>query len=631
MKNRFIRTRTLGAVVPAFSLLSLAVLSCDQVHALELNPVVVSAARMDQPLSEVLPSVSVITRQDIDQSQAPSLADLLQGEAGLEFGRNGGPGTATSFFLRGQESKNVVLMVDGVRAQTDGIGALQITDLPLHQIERVEILRGNASALYGESAIGGVIQVFTRQGRGEPKAYGSVSVGSYNTRGINAGYGGSVSGYSFDINAGKTQSDGFSAMNPAQKIGANPDRNGYETQSLAARVEKKVDADLSLGLRLSSRSSAVSYDDTSGVTDTHLFKPKNDLMGATIRKAFNANWVSTLDASRSELSYEDSKNGIAYAAGDHSYKNGHFKGTQDALRWFNAYQVAPGSAASFGVEHSDEKFSAIGDYAYDMSRKTTGLFAGLTQKLDRLTAQINVRRDDVKVEHADSWSANSNQTSKTTGLLGLGYQLSPDWRVTATTSSGFRAPTASDVASNPLLKPETHQSNEVGAVYAVGDMLARLVYFSTSTHDAVAYDQNFNVLNIGETRNKGLEATLRGQWMGNSIKLNAVSQEPWSVSYNEPLARRARQYASIDVSRQVMTYDLGMKIYAAGQRKDSHYSPGVELAGYSTVAFYVGRKIDDNWTARVRLENAFDKSYQLAYGYNTPGRGLYATLQYSPK
>jgi len=170
------------AFAPALSVLSLAVAVSVQAQGIEVNPVVVSASRIEQPLSQVLSSVSVITRADIDKSQAATLADLLQGEAGFEFGRNGGPGTTTSFFLRGQDSINTVVLIDGVRAQVDQIGAIQMTDFPLHQIERVEILKGNVSALYGNGAIGGVINVITRENKGSPKAYGSASLGSYSTQ-----------------------------------------------------------------------------------------------------------------------------------------------------------------------------------------------------------------------------------------------------------------------------------------------------------------------------------------------------------------------------------------------------------------------------------------------------------------
>ena len=199
--------------MPALSALSLAIAASVQAQVIEINPVVVSASRIEQPLSEVLSSVSVITRQDIEKSQAASLADLLQGEAGFEFGRNGGPGTTTSFFLRGQESKNLVVLIDGVRSQTDGNGSLTNIDVPLSQIERVEILRGNAGALYGEAAIGGVINVITRAGKGSPKAYSSVTFGSRNTAELNAGYGGQINDTRFDFNVGSSKTEGFSAMN----------------------------------------------------------------------------------------------------------------------------------------------------------------------------------------------------------------------------------------------------------------------------------------------------------------------------------------------------------------------------------------------------------------------------------
>ena len=627
MKNRSIRARHL---VSAASVLSVAMASsCLSVSAAELDPVIVSASRIEQPLSQVLPSVSVITREDMDRAQVTTLADLLQGEAGFEFGRNGGVGTVTSFFLRGEDSANVVLMIDGVRAQTDGIGALQVTDIPLGMVERVEILRGNASALYGESAIGGVIQITTRKFKGKPQAYGTVMAGSYGTLETQVGYGGSAGEYSYDINAGASRSDGFSAMNTAQKTTANPDRDGFSRRYFSARLERKLDADLSMGLRVNSRRSNVDTDDTGGVANTHLFKQTNDMLGLFARKAMSSAWTMTLDLSVAELSYDDLKNGVPYRAGDGSWKNGHMSGQQSVVRWSNEYQLDAKRSLSFGLEHADEKFKAEGDYAYESKRNTKAGFVGFTQKFEQWTLQLNARHDALEVEHVSSNARNT--THATTGLLGLGYQLNNSWRLTSTVSSGFRAPTASDVSSNVQLNPETHQGQEVGVVYADGQTSARVVLFSTTSHDAIGSDANSNTVNIGDTRNQGVEASLRTRLMGYTVKLSAVSQNPWSVTDNERLARRAREYAYVDISRSVASYDVGVKIVAFGERKDSHYNPGVMLGGYALWSLYASRKIDDNWTVRVRLDNAFDKQYQLAHGYNTPGRGLFATLQYSPK
>ena len=624
MKNRLIRPR---GFVPALSVLAWSWL-VSQAHSLELNPVVISATRTEQALSEVLSSVSVITRQEIEKSQAPSLADLLQGETGFEFGRNGGPGSTTSFFLRGQNSINVVLLIDGVRSQVDGIGALQVTDMPLAQIERIEILRGNASALYGDAAVGGVISIWTRQGKGEPAAYGSVTLGSRNTYGIHAGVGGTVNDLSFNVQGGRSGSDGFSAMIPSMNARVNPDNDGYIKEYVSAKLDKKIDADFNMGLRLQSTRAKADYDSGSSFagdkpSDINLLKSHNDQASLYARKAITDHWVSALDFSHSSLGYENTKNSILL-------NDGTLKGTQDALRWFNTVQARTQSSISFGIDKSIDQYSASGNYGYGMRREGMGYFAGLTEKMDRWTFQVNARRDQIQLSRTDDYGTVSSVQNINSGLLGLGYSLTPAWRLTATVSSGFRAPTAYEVSTNTQVKSENYASKEVGASYATGDALARLVYFQTDTRDAIDYDKNYRAVNIGQTENTGLEATLRSQWMGNNIKASMVNQDPRNVTLGMPQARRAKTYGSLDISRPLAGYDIGAKLYASGERKDSPYSSTM-LGGYSVLSFYASQKIDERWSARVRLENVFDKQYQLASGYNTPGRGLFATLRYSPK
>eukprot|EP01034_Spumella_vulgaris_P022233 gene22233-28348_t len=177
-----------GQQVPAISVLSLTMTSWAQAQTIEINPVVISATRVEQKLSNVIPSATVITRAEIERAQAPTLVDLLQGQPGIEIGRNGGPGTYSSIFMRGQNSNNVAVYIDGVRVQTDSIGALRLVDMPPNQIEKVEILRGNMGAVYGDSAVGGVINIFTRAGAGSFGPTASVSYGSRNTSDVGLGY-----------------------------------------------------------------------------------------------------------------------------------------------------------------------------------------------------------------------------------------------------------------------------------------------------------------------------------------------------------------------------------------------------------------------------------------------------------
>ncbi len=627
MKNRIFRAR---AAVPAFSILSLALVSSLHAQSVEVNPVVISASRLPQTLSDLLPSVSVISRQDIEKSQASSLADLLQGEAGFEFGRNGGPGTTTSFFLRGQSSINTVVMIDGVRAQTDKIGAIQITDFPLHQIERIEILKGNASALYGNAAIGGVINVVTRQNKGTPKIYGSITAGARGTAGIFAGYGGSSDDVIFDLSLGRDQSNGFSAMNPIQKKYANADKDGHQNEYASLKLEKKISSDTQIGTRLNYSTLNVDYDSGNSWdlnSDFHKFKKTNQSVSAFVRQVITSSWLSNLSLTRAEYKYQDTLNGTPWPI--RGYTNSKLQGVLNGLFWSNTYQINPDTKAVFGVDLIDEKFEGSGSLAaYSLSRNGRGYFAGVTHQIDQWTFEGNLRHDNYrmreenKVAHADYDS--------TTGLFGLGYKLSPHWKLTGTLSTGFSPPTADAVSSNPNIKPEHHRSHEVGLTYQVQDMLLRTVYFQSKARDAVIYNNNYAYVN-GNIDNSGIELTARAKAGDFSIKASLTVQEPRDASQNLAQARRAKNYGSLDVSRMLSGTEFGSKLYASGARPDSNFNPGVVLPGYTTLNFYASRKIDENWTARVRLENAFDKQYQLAYGYNTPGRGLFATLQYSPK
>jgi vitamin B12 transporter len=634
MKNRLIRSRGCAFALPVISMVF-----ATSVQAIEVNPVVVSASRIEQPLSDVLPAVSVITRDEIEKSQSMTLADLLQGEAGFEFARNGGPGTLTSFFLRGQNSANLVLMIDGVRVQTDSLGSLTQTNMPLTQIDRIEILRGNAGALYGDAAIGGVINIFTRKGKGTMAPYGSVSYGAYNTRDLSVGYGGEVDGTGLDLSAGSSKSDGFSSMNKLQNTSTDPSSNGYSKSNVALRFERKVSESLRLGFRVASATSDTSYDKND--TNAYNFKSTNDTVNAFVRQQVNESWSSTLDLTHAVLKYQDMKNGNPYPLT--GYTSSFLNGKQDGLRWGNVYEITKGHKASFGVDVLKDEYDKSGVYGNKTNRGTKGYYGGLTSHLELWTLQANVRRDSLDLDNTAN-STNAFSRSKieaTSTLLGAGYQLNSLWKLTGTTSTGFRAPTAYDISTNSPVKQEEFKSQEAGVVYANASTYGRLVYYKTTTTNAIDYvygpapNYATSAVNIGETRNSGFESTFRANWNGYSIKATVVSQDPWNVTKNTALSRRARQYGSLDVSRSVGALEVGTRIYTSGTRNDVNYAPypsqAVILDGYTLWSLYASRKIDDNWTARVRLENVFDKQYQLAYGYNTPGRGVFATLQYSPK
>lgn len=582
----------------------------------ELNPVIVSASRNNQMLSEVLPSASVITRADIDKSQATNLADLLQGEAGFEYGRNGGAGSTTSFFLRGQESKNTIVIVDGIRLKDEITGTSQVENISLAQIERIEILRGNASALYGQGAVGGVIQIFTKSGKGTPKPYAYMTYGSRNSSEVAVGYGGQLEDYKFNFGVSQQTTEGISAINPAKSgmSSANHDDDGYRSHSMNGSIAKMLGGGSEIGLRVHAVYAKLDYDDSyDSSRDTHLQTSANYLTGLYLRHQVNSRWVSQLDVNASQVEIKAHKNGGIVTNNDTR---------QNQIRWSNTYQYSDSQIVNFGAENT--RANSVTTYNGDASRDARALFAGYQGKYGALDTQINMRYDNL-----------SSGQEAGTGLMGLGYTFTPGFKVISNASTGFNVPTLYQQTDTPALKPEKYKSKELGFVSSSSNHLTRLVYFVTSTSNAISYTGSNTCAsncyeNIGRVENQGVELTSKASVFGYVIKVMAVSQDPWDVSSGVQLQRRAKEYGSIDISKPIRDYDLGVKLYAASERKDTTVI-NTTLPGYSIWSFYASKKIDQNWIARIRLENAFDRDYQLAYGYNTPSRGLFATLQYQPK
>lgn len=629
MKNRSKQTRL--AVLPLLAAVPFLAALPARAQSPSLPETVVTASRVEQPLAEVLPSVTLITRADIERSQAASLADLLQGEAGFEFGRNGGPGAVTSFFLRGAASTNLVVMIDGVRTMVDGWGNLTAIDLPLQQIERIELLRGNASGLYGEAAVGGVLQIFTRNLNGKSGAYGSATIGSRNTQAVTAGYAGQHDDISYRFDLGGDHTDGFSAMNPVQNARVNPDNDAVDRTHFSGKVAKRISKDLTLGAYASLIRSDVAYDNGSSpavASDRQLLRRENSTLNLFAQGQLNADWNSRMDLSRTNFEMRDFKNDLPNRS---AYDSGLNMGQQTAMRWFNTYSAGRDRVLNFGFESGDEFYTADAiTSGYRASRQMAGYFVGLNQSFGALSLQGNLRQDSVRVSKADTnYAASWDNTS---GLLGLGYRLTPAWRLTGSVATGFRAPSAGELSNNIQLKPETHLSQEVGVAYAQGKDTLRVVAFDTRTTDAIYWQtvSPWTPVNVGKVRNQGVELGGTTQWQDTHARFALVTQDPWNESDGTRLARRARLYGSLDIWRSFGLTTAGFKLNASDDRYDNG-APDKRLPGYATLGLYASRTLDKDWTLRVKLENALDRPYQLAYGYNTPPFGMWVTLAYQQR
>ena len=616
MKNRSIRAR---ACSPALSVLSLAFAATVQAQGIEIDPVVISASRTEQKFSDVLPSASVITREEIERSQAPTLVDLLQGQAGVEIGRNGGPGAVSSLFMRGQASNSVAVFIDGVRVQTDHSGTLKLIDIPPHQIEKVEILRGNSGAVYGEAATGGVINIFTRVGQsGNGGASGYVSYGSRNTTDLSAGYSVKSEDVRWSISAQRFETDGFSAVNHLQQTSANPDRDGLKRSSVFIQAERKIEQKLTLGFQANRIDGRFQYDDAyQAPTDSHhnITETSNVMVFGKLN--LNSQWASRLALAQSKYEANDYFNGAPSGSVT--------QGKQKSLQWSNVYRLGL-QAATFGFDLGNADYTSGESY----NRKSTAYYAGFTGRTVALDYQINLRHDRVEVQSSPS----NVSKSATTWLMASGYKLTEALKLTALMSTSFRVPNTGELfntqytTGNPNLKPEEHKGYEVGLSYATPIGSLRLVHFQSETSNAIAWKSGSpSYENIGLVENSGIEAAFSGVLQGWTYKLASVHQNPINAQTQARLARRARDYGSVDLSKRMMGIDWGAQMLVSGNRVDG----SDRLRAYTLVHLMASKKWTPDWTARVKIENAFNESYQLAYGYNTPPRGVFVSLQYQPK
>ena len=644
-----------------------------------LNPVVVSGSRFEQPLADVLASVTVISKEEIQKSQAPSITELLQGEPGFEFGRNGGPGAMSSIFLRGENSISSAIYVDGVRVSTDGYGTIPVNALPAPaSIDHIEIMRGNSGALHGEAAIGGVINIYTRANNdGPPKAYGTATVGSNSTYQAVAGIGGRNNDTKFDLNFNGQTSNGFAPINntyyPYQYV--NPNTGNSSGQGLSAVISQMLHPNLEIGISERYQVSNFNYADASagpcnlgtwgcqgpgnGSGPQSIFSMRTTTQDTSVFAKFNisSSWKSRIDYANSQINYDYTTNeNTVNVPGLANISNYGTKSITDSVRWDNTFRINPNNTFVFGADYATQKYNdGFGD---SMTRDSFAYFVGYNLKWQKFDFQLNGRHDQLTVNE-DGSGLPKTSYSANTGLIGAGYWVSDNFKLLASLSSGFRAPSVGETFGytqayganlyNPNLKPETHVSTEFGAEFNNSYSKTRLVHFDTSTTNAISgqsvFDGNGNYLgyesyNIGQVKNQGWEFSERAKWRGYTIVGAFTWQNPLDTSTGQTLARRAQQFGSLMVNKSFgenNKYDLGTKVIYSGARSDAYYDPNsyamtsVNLGAYKIWGFHAGMKLNDEWTVRAKLDNAFNENYQLVYGYNTPGRTAWLTLIYQQK
>ena len=585
-----------------------------------LDEVVVTATRIEQPLNQTLSSTTVITQKDIRESQAADVPTILRSVAGVEISQNGGFGKTSSLFLRGTDSKQVLVLLDGVRINSATTGTTSIEHLMLDQIERIEVVRGNVSSVYGSEAIGGVIQIFTKRGHGESAFNFSAGAGNHGTQRAAAGFGGKIANTDFDLQVSKFLTEGVSALNPAIYPAANPDNDGYDNTSISANIHHVLNTDHSLSASIFNSQGHNQYD-SGFVPDTATDLHTNDIQiskfSITSDNRINESWLSKLQIAQGTDYNQNFKNGLPTVNSTNGLPSSKFQTDSLQASWQNTIRINADKQLLAGVEYLGQRITSDRQPAYTQDeRKVNSLFVGYSGNYGAHQLQTNLRQDNT----LQYGVAN-------TGLLGYGYAINDTWRATTSYSTGFRAPTFNELYyvsptynGNPLLRPELSRNLEVGVHYTNTAQNLDLTYFDNRTNDLI----DFTPINIKEARIDGLELSYTGQFGDTNIKTAVTIQNPRDISGNKALARRATTHSSVIATHKMGDLQVGAEWLYSYTRPDGSKT----LPEYHVFNLTAAYALNKQWKASLRADNLTDQNDSNAYGYNPLGRTFFASLSY---
>jgi vitamin B12 transporter len=574
---------------------------------------------MAQTADESLASVTVITREDIENSEALSVPELVRGVTGLDVTAQGGFGKLSSFFLRGTNSNQVLALVDGLRWGSVTAGSSPWEFLPLSEIERIEIVRGPRSSLYGSDAIGGVIQIFTRSGKGPPTGRVEVSVGTEDTSNIAAGFSGGDKRNWYNISASRFRTEGIDAREPVIEFGVpldEPDLDGYDNTAFNARFGHRFENASKLELFATQASGNTEFDSSFGNEDDFT----EQAIGASYRWQPARRWTMLLQGGRT-------RDRRTTFRADGSVDDSRFNSEIRSFLWQNDVTLTTAQLLTLGADFRRDKLDKTEETKdfLERSRDNTGVFAQYQGTFNKNSVLVGARVDD-----------NEQFGTEPTGNIGWGYDLAKKMRVVASYGTAFRAPTFNDLffpdffgfpTSNPNLEPEKSKSAEVGlnGPFPGGRWDVRA--YRTEIDELIVLDQNFIPQNLDRATIEGVEAQLSAIIASWVTRLQLSYVNPRDDATGNVLPRRSKEWLRLDVERRYGNTNLLVSLIAQGPRFDDPANME-EIPGYAVVNVAVRHQISKSWVIGGRINNLLDKAYQTVDTFNELGRNVLFTVAY---
>lgn len=573
--------------------------------------IIVAANRLEQSLSTVLAATTVMNKETIRQSSAQNLAGLLAGVPGMQFATSGGQGAQTSLFMRGTESDHTLILVDGVQMTTNSGPAGRLEFIPLDQIERVEIVRGPRSSVYGSEAIGGVVNIITKPDvQDNFSGTASLMAGSENSSNANFGLQGRVGKTSLSLNASRRETDGIDNSERGSS-----DDDGYENDSFSLSLSHHFNERVSLTSSYSNFDAQSDYDDGVVSTDSRQF-------ASTVTASLTENWESSLML---ELFEEDSFDDGAFGVSDSSTEN-------KKLSWQNTYSFDTSSLFSFGVDHQEQelRYATFGALQTDTSRDNEGVYAVYIREKGAMDFTLSLRNDD-----------NERFGNHSTGSVAIGRDFGESVRGWVSFGTAFKAPNLIDLYvnfpsffffGNPNLEPETAQSLELSLQADVLGATWQFNLFRNDIDDLISSDATFTSLaNIEKARIDGLEATVSSTLAGWHLNAALTLLDHENRNTGVDLLRRPEQTLSVNIARGFGALDLTLNLLAQSEHLDIDPLSfgGSSVGGYGMVNLVAGYRFSQDFDLRLRIGNLLDKQYQIVDGFNTQDRTAQLSLNYS--
>jgi vitamin B12 transporter len=579
----------------------------------ELETTVVTATRSETPLRQVGSSVSVITAEDIAKRQVLTAADALRIVPGVDVLNSGGPGRQTSVLLRGGGSQHTLVLIDGVEMNdpSSPTNAFDFANLTVDNIERIEVLRGGESSLYGSDPLGGVVNIITKKGSGTPKYSVSGQGGSYDSFKVNGSVSGGTDLVDYSLASSHLETRGFSA---ADKSWGNPEPDGYRNSTVDTRlgVHPLENLDFGWNLRYNEGKTYLDYDYPKPHDALHYDGVTKELYtrGFGHLKLLDNLWEQTL--------------GLAYSRTDRTSRNydpslpysldSDYLGEKVKVDWQNILHLHDTNTLTFGIEDEEDRLSSDSDPIGAKSYNTQGYYLLDQIKLwDRSFTTAAVRYDD-----------NNRIGSKVTWRVTQAIVFDEtDTKLKGSYGTGFKVPSLFDLydkfTGNPNLAPETSRNWDIGFEQAFWDRRVSLgsTYFNNHFDNLIQYSfSTYKVQNISQAFAEGVENFVQVNPLENlGFRGNYTYTHTEDLTTGQRLIRRPVNKGSFEANyRFLENADVNLTILMVGEKNDIG---GTRVPGYVLVNLGGGYQINDNFRLFARIDNIFDKHNQELYGYGT--------------